>query len=1321
MATGNGTKSEDPDLTGKPPVLQSGEVRKVKMAIIGQVEAFDESSSDWESYEERLTAFIRANQIPETSRVDAFLSIIGPKTYKLLKSLLAPESPTTKSLEDLQKVLREHLSPRPSVIAERAKFHKRVQQENESISDFVAELKRLAETCKFGNNLQEALRDRLVCGLLRLDIQKALFTEDESLTFKKATEKALSLEMATKNATECHANNVTQPVIQTLTHTARKKPSKKQNCYRCGSDKHISSACTFKSAVCFSCNKTGHIKDVCRSRNNGPPPAQGAQRPTEKKRFHFRRTQPFKAMAEVVDIEPPLWRLDRPHKDEPISFTVNVQNVPLNMELDTGAAVSVISQQDYQSCFPELQLCPTSVTLRTYTGQCVRPKGVINVEVQHHGQKCCLPLYVLTQQGPPLIGRNWLRDLRLDWSTLHYMRQDGKGLADLLEKYAQIFTDELGEIQGEQATLILKEGAVPKFMKARSIPFALKPAVEKELEKLEKLGVIESVTSSRYASPIVPVVKTDGSIRLCGDYKASLNPCLETEVYPLPKIDEMLAALAGGKRFSKIDLSQAYQQVVVDEQSSQYLTLNTHKGLYRVKRLAFGISSAPSIFQRVMDNMLKDLEGVICYLDDILVTGSNEKDHLQNLERVLQRLDERGVRIKRKKCDFFKQELRFLGHVISDRGISTAPDKVNAILYAPAPKDKKQLKSFIGLVTYYTKFLADLSTVMHPLNNLLCKNAPYAWSSQCESAFVKVKQMLAAAPILAHYDPTMPLEVGCDASSYGLGAVLSVIQKDGTRKPVAYASRSLTHSETRYSQLEREGLALVFAVKKFHYYIYGRKFHLVTDHKPLEVIFGPKNGIPTNAAARLQRWAITLSAYNYSLVYRQGQTNFEADCLSRLPLPYRPSTTEGDDVDTFYSLRWESFPVNSSDIARATAKDSILSAVLKYVLSGWPPTLSREDIKPYWSRKNELSEIRGCILWGMRIVIPTFLRTTVLQELHEGHPGIVRMKEISRSYVWWPRIDVDIEAVVKGCPACQQGRALPTPAPLHPWAWPTRPWSRLHIDFAGPFQQRYFFVVVDAHSKWPEVFIMTSTSTELTIAKLRDIFSRFGLPEVLVSDNGPQFASKLFQDFVKQNGIKHIRSAPYHPSSNGQEERFVRTMKEAIRKDHACRPLEARLNSFLLAYRNTPQASTQQSPAALLLGRPLRTRLDLLRPDSEATVRYHQFKGSQRRRMKDRQFAVGANVLVKNFREGPKWLMARVLSRSGPVSYLLQVNSPRGPQLWKRHIDHIHARSTASEADDHPEEQDKEIVLVASNSGNNAASCSPPVEELSSQVSLLSL
>ncbi|XP_064462940.1 uncharacterized protein K02A2.6-like [Ornithodoros turicata] len=1031
------------------------------MATIGQVEPFDESVSDWESYQERLTAFIRANQIPESNQVDAFLSIIGPKTYKILKSLLAPDPPTSKTLEELKKILRDHLSPRPSVIAERAKFHKRVQQENEGIAEFVAELKRLAEYCNFGANLQEALRDRLVCGLLRLDIQKALFTEDESLTFKKATEKALSLEMATKNATECHSNNAAQPIIQAISLNEK---TGKQRCYRCGSDKHGSGMCPFKT-VCFHCRKTGHIKDVCKSRSKGSHPK--FQRQVNKRQGH-RLKKEFKSMGELDEPEPALRRLDSAGRNDPICFTLNLQGVPLRMELDTGAAVSVISQQQYHSCFSGLPLKPTTVTLRTYTGQCVYPKGVLDVEVEHNGQTSHLPLYVLAQRGPPLIGRNWLRNLRLDWNSLNYIRPHArKDLAQLLERHGQVFADELGEIQGEQASLVLKKEAVPKFMKARSIPFALKPAVEKELEKLEKLGVLEAVASSRYASPIVPVVKKDGSVRICGDYKASLNPCLEVDVYPLPKIDEMFAVLSGGRYFSKIDLNRAYLQVTMDERSSDYLTLNTHKGLFRVKRLAFGVSSAPAIFQRIMENILHGLDGVICYLDDILVTGKSELQHLENLERLLQRLAERGVRIRREKCEFFKHELRFLGHVINDKGIATAPDKVAAVLNAPAPKDKKQLKSFIGLVTYYTKFLADLSTVMHPLNTLLCKNVPWKWSRDCQLAFHKIKKMLVSAPVLAHYDPSLPLEVGCDASSYGLGAVLSITLKDGTRRPVAYASRSLTESEKRYSQLEREGLALVYSVKKFHYYIYGRCFGLVTDHKPLQTIFGPKTGIPTVAAARLQRWAITLSAYSFNLIYRPGQTNIEADCLSRLPLPATSEVMKEDEVDTFHTLRWDTFPISSSDIARETSRDPILSQVLRYTLTGWPHLEPRQDLRPYWIRRSELSTSQNCILWGMRIVIPTSLQQAVLHEVHEGHPGVVRMKEVARSYVWWPRVDLDIQSLVRNCAPCQQERPLPTQALLHPWAWPTRPWSRLHLDFAGPFQQCNFLVAVDAHSKWP--------------------------------------------------------------------------------------------------------------------------------------------------------------------------------------------------------------------------------------------------------------
>ncbi|XP_042143350.1 uncharacterized protein K02A2.6-like [Ixodes scapularis] len=257
------------------------------------------------------------------------------------------------------------------------------------------------------------------------------------------------------------------------------------------------------------------------------------------------------------------------------------------------------------------------------------------------------------------------------------------------------------------------------------------------------------------------------------------------------------------------------------------------------------------------------------------------------------------------------------------------------------------------------------------------------------------------------------------------------------------------------------------------------------------------------------------------------------------------------------------------------------------------------------------------------------------------------MKELARSYVWWPEVDADIEYRVRSCDTCQQQQSLPGPAPLHPWSWPTRPWQRLHLDFAGPFQGRHFLVSVDSHSKWPEVFVMNSTSAEATIEKLRELFSHFGLPDVVVSDNGPQFCSQEFQIFLRENGVRHVRTAPYHPSSNGLAERFIRTLKEALRKEMPGRPLSRRLASFLLAYRNTPHATTLQSPAELLLGRRLTTRLDRLRPSAEETVHRKQDVLQVKHSGKHRHFVPGDKVYVKNFRPGERWLHGVVMARSG--------------------------------------------------------------------------
>ena len=287
------------------------------------------------------------------------------------------------------------------------------------------------------------------------------------------------------------------------------------------------------------------------------------------------------------------------------------------------------------------------------------------------------------------------------------------------------------------------------------MPFALKQAVEQELDRLEALGIIEKVTHSQWAAPVVPVPKGGGKIRLCGDYKVTINPVLEIDRYPLPKPDDLFAALSGRQRFTKIDLTHAYQQMSLEESSRELVTVNTHRGLYRYTRLPFGVASAPAIFQQTMDTVLQGLSKVMCYIDDILITGDTEQEHLQNLEQVLQRLRQYGIQAKRAKCAFMEESVEYLGHKIDATGLHTTTCKMEAISQAPQPKNIQELRSYLGLLHYYGKFLPNLATLLHPLNDLLKIGCKWTWTPECTRAFEASKKLLVTAPVLAHYDPAL--------------------------------------------------------------------------------------------------------------------------------------------------------------------------------------------------------------------------------------------------------------------------------------------------------------------------------------------------------------------------------------------------------------------------------------------------------------------------------------------------------------------------------------------------------------------------------------
>ncbi|XP_062605742.1 uncharacterized protein K02A2.6-like [Saccostrea cucullata] len=652
----------------------------------------------------------------------------------------------------------------------------------------------------------------------------------------------------------------------------------------------------------------------------------------------------------------------------------------------------------------------------------------------------------------------------------------------------------------------------------------------------------------------------------------------------------------------------------------------------------------------------------------MIITGKDEAEHLRNLDAVLGRLAEYGLR----------------------------------------------LRSFLGIVNYYARFIPNLSTVLHPLYNLLEKDRKWCWSKDCEEAFKTVKKLITSDEVLTHYDPNLPLCLATDASPYGLGAVLSHIMPNGEERPIAYASRSLSTYEKNYSQIEKEALGIIWGVKRFNTYVYGRSFRLITDHEPLISIFGPKKGIANTTAARLQRYALFLAGYNYDIIYRNTKKHGNADSLSRLPVTCEGSRLvdkeEEAEVEMLHVSQLEHLPIKPEAIQRETRRDYLLSKVYDNVSRGWCANSESKEMDPYFTRRSELTIHQNCLLWGIRDVIPPSLRSQVLDELHQGHIGVVKMKTLARSHAWWPGIDRDIELLTKSCAGCQAVKHAPPAAPIHPWEWPSRPWERIHIDFAGPFLNSMFLVIVDAYFKWPEVIPMKTTTSSQTIDVLRTVFARNSLPSQIVSDNGPQFTSEEFANFTRGNGIKHITSAPYHPSTN-LAERFVQSFKMSLKSSKKENGSMVKKLNFLMAYRNAPQCTTNESPAKLFMGRNLPSRLDLMKPDVRRKVEEKQCEVRERRKSVLRKFEPGDSVAVRDYRKDhSQWTSGTVTAQTGPVSYSVEVTPG---VTWRRHADQLRSSNVPIQEDLHiqpsntavSQEPVKSNIAKQNSPASNAESC----------------
>ena len=1256
-------------------------------AYIGSVGPYVEEEEEFADYCARLELFMVANAISEEVKVPTFLTVVGPKLYKLIQNLLSPTKPKDAKYQDIIDTLKNHYKPKVITIFERYKFYNRKQEVGESVSQFVAGIREAASTCDFKTNLNEMLRDRLVVGIRDEATQRALLTE-VNLTLNKAIEVANAREAAAKDVKEMGKGSGSINLVSRKNFSTKPKPnfhpvkSNNQNknsapknpCNGCGG-RHWKRDCPFKDAECHKCNQKGHIKKVCYTNNNNKSKFATKNNPTNNIAPDYESEY-----AKVDEYDNYIYTNSCNTKPtQPILVPVEVDRVKLDMELDTGATRSLISMDTYKKLWPDNtkrpKLDPCDDILRVYGGSFLPIAGQINVNFKHITsdiEKKAI-LIVVNRSGPSLLGRDILKQFQLLGIPINAVSiPDSKLAEDIKSEFPSLFSNQLGCYKGKKFSVQVDESVKPVYCKPRMIPYALRTKVEKELERLQQEGVISPVTHSSWAAPIVPVLKADNSIRICGDYRLTANKVALTDCYPIPKIDSLFTCLAGGKYFSKLDMSQAYAQLELDEKSKAYTVINTSKGLFKYNRLCFGISSAPGIFQRAMEDLLNGIPGVLCYLDDILVCGSTESEHLERLKLVLAKIQDAGLCLRLDKCSFRVKQVSYLGYVIDAFGIHPAKDKVKAIVEAPIPKDKKQLQSYLGIFNFYRRFIPNCSTMLEPLNILLRDGVEWKWTEEQNEAFKTSKTSLLNSSALVHFDTQLPITIISDSSAYGVGAVLCH-SVSGQERPVTFASRTLNKAERNYSQLEKEALAIVFALKKFHNYVWGQpSIKVVTDHKPLLGLFSPDKPIPAMASGRIQRWALMLQAYNLSFVHRSGALLGTADALSRLPLPVTeesvPIPSEWTNLINFLDYA----PITAAEIKNASRNDTILSKVMKYCEIGWPQSIneSQSEIMPYFRRKDELSVEGGCLLWGCRVVIPTKYQSTMIAELHGGHVGVARMKELARSYIWWPKIDSHLEDTVRQCNECLQNSRAPSRAELHPWEWPSQPWHRLHLDYAGPIDNKYYLVLVDAYSKWVEIFQTNGPNSKETIKHLKHCFCTMGLPVTIVSDNGPCFTSSEFKDFLANNGIRQVTSAPYKPSTNGLAERMVQTFKTMLKKSNE--PISQSLDKFLFKYRVTPHSTTGVSPAELLFKRKLRCRLNLLNPYECVGNKVSKQQEAQKRNYSTcpRNFNAEpkSNVVVRNYGLGSKWIPGVVEEKTGPVSYRCRLED--GSQV-RRHQDQI--------------------------------------------------
>lgn len=1161
--------------------LESG--IKTAMATSVQInppEPFDFSCpADWPRWIRRFERFRIATTLDgkeEEYQVNSLLYAMGDAADDVLDVLPLTDA-DKKKYEAVKAAFDQHYVGKHNIIFERAQFNSRRQQDGESAEAYITAVHKLAEHCGFGVLKDELIRDRIVVGIRDKRLSERL-QMDSDLTLAKAIQNVRLSETVKKQQTILHSSAAEDSVsnmdaIRTNTKMAKKqtwqqskgqRPDRQgeKECGWCGRKKHSWKDCPARDVECRKCQKKGHFAIVCRSGEAvGLREVIENQDDTDSDEYAF--------LGEIGT-----------EKSEPWREKVEINGEMVNFKLDTGADVTSIPESLYK---PERdgELRMPKRTLLGPSRYPLKVRGCFKAEMAARGRCTSQNIYLVSGLEQPLLSRSACEALGLVYRVDTVAGTE----TDFRAAYPEVFQG-LGKLK-EPYHIEIEQGATPVALSApRRVPLPLREAVHTELNRMEEMGVISKVTEpTAWCSGMVVVPKPGKkSLRICVDL-TPLNAVVKRERHILPAVDQTLAMMKDAKVFTKLDARSGFWQIPITPESRPLTTFITPFGRYQFNRLPFGIASAPEHFQRRMSQMLEDFDGIICHADDVLVYGRDREEHDQRLHCVLQKFRQVGLTLN-EKCEFAREEIMFVGHKVTANGIEPDPNKVKAIQQLPQPTCVEDVRRLMGMANYLAKFMPQLATITTPLKELQKERNEWIWAEPQETAFQRLKDTLSSPEVLAQYSNTADTRVAADASPYGIGAVLTQKQADGSWRPVTYISRGLTDTEKRYAQIEKEALAVTWACERLTSYLMGLHFTLVTDHKPLVPLLSTR-GLD-DLPPRVLRFRLRLLRFSFDIVHVPGKNLVTADALSRAPLGGPPSA--GDlqlekEVEVFIDCLVTCLPATDKrleEIRAAQNEDEVCNKVTQHCLTGWPEKCNLDpDIKPYWQYRTEFHLAHGLLMKGERLVIPAPLRVDVLQRLHVGHQGISKCRARARESVWWPGISAQIGQIVERCELCQKHRTQNC-EPLLPTPVPDRPWQKVGMDLFE-WSNKHYLLIIDFFSRYIEIAELRYTSAEVTVRAIKEAFARHGTAETVVSDNGPQFSSELFRQFAKEHQFAHVTSSPRYPQANGEAERAVRTIKDLWKKDDDH-------SRALQAYRATP-LEHGFSPAQLLMGRNLRTSL----------------------------------------------------------------------------------------------------------------------------------